>query len=333
MRDFFLRVEAEIREDFVTELTGRIIDRVLSEEFLSGAMKRVENLHKKVRAATGGEEHLLTPWSYISGGTMQNLIQCYFGLETLPKEESRPMQDATDLLIFYLDTLKGLPWKNLGKFSKDPQLGLLAFSPTHAFTLRPGLKSFRQGWLSEQFTYTWVRDEIIGKAKAFYVKDLTWDEQRALLDLIELPSSSLSKAKRSIPSFRNELEGLFGSAVLDNVDRLIRQSLPFVNGKPFYQHLEEKRGEEELFSKELEKIGGPPEAILFADSNWSHYYFGFIYNPGTENLELWRVDRSGLFGSPMSSWQKYFANSRPWGLLTEPVRRGPILPEWFSYKV
>ncbi len=333
LRDFFLRVEAEIQEDFVTELTGRITEKVLSEEFLTGAMKRVENLHKKVRAAGGKEEHSLTPWSYISGGTMQNLIQCYFGLETLPKEESRPMEDATDLLIFYLDTLKGLSWKSLEKFSKDPKPGLLAFSPTHAFTLRPGLKPFRKGWLSEQFTYTWVRDEIIGKAKAFYVKDLTWEEQTTLLGLIELPSSSLTKAKRNIPSFRKELEDLFGRGILDGVDSVIRRSLPFVNGKPFYKHLEEKRGEEGLFSKELEKVDGPPEAILFADSNWSHYYFGFIYNPGTEKLELWRVDRSGLFGSPMSSWKRYFANSRPWGLLTDPIRRGPILPEWFSYKV
>lgn len=334
LRDFFLRVDAEMHDDFVTELTGRITGEITSEKFLSGAMKRVEGLHKKIRAAGGGDdEHSLTPWSYISGGTMQNLIQCYFGLSVKPQEESRPMKDATDLLIFYLDTLKGLSWKTLEKFSKDPKLGLLAFSPTHAYTLRPGLKPFQQGWLSEQFTYTWVRDEIIGKAQSFYVNDLTWEEQVILLELLGLLSSSLTKAKRSIPAFRRELAEAYGPNILDHVDSMVRRSLPFKEGKPFFRYLEEKRSKEKLFSNKLEKSEGPPQAILFADSNWSYYYFGFIYNPGTEKLELWRVDRSGLFGSPMSSWQKYFANSRPWGLLTDPIRRGPILPEWFSYKV
>ena len=142
LRDFFLRVESEMRgqleeeksQNFVTELTGRITGELHSEKFLKGAMKRVEGLHKKVRAAGGGdEEHSLTPWSYISGGTMQNLIQCYFSLESKPKEESRPVQNPTDLIIFYLDTLKGLSWKTLEKFAHDPKLGLLAFSPTHAW--------------------------------------------------------------------------------------------------------------------------------------------------------------------------------------------------------
>ncbi len=356
LRDFFLRVESEMRgqveedksRDFITELTGRITRNIAEPEFVPGAMKRVENLHQKVRSAGGGTRHSLTPWNYISGGTMKGLIQCYFGLEVEPKEESRRITSPTDLLTFYLDGLKGLSWKTLEKFAHNPKLGLLAFSPVHAFSLRPGLMPFREGWLSERFTYTWVRDEIIGKARDFYSKNLSWDEQQILIDILmreEFPgiikSQELPKLSRSISTFRDEVAGIFSTPhsrqlLFDGIDSVIRRSLPFQNGKPFYRYLREKQlTKKELFSAKLEKEKGPPEAILFADSNWSYYYLGFIYNPGTDSLELWRIDRSGLFGYPMSSWIAHLTEAceKPWGFLTEPVRHGPILPEWFSYRV
>ncbi|MBI3236473.1 MAG: hypothetical protein HYZ48_02015, partial [Chlamydiales bacterium] len=33
-----------------------------------------------------------------------------------------------------------------------------------------------------------------------------------------------------------------------------------------------------------------PTPLLFADTNWTWVYFGFVVNPGTGRLELWRLD-------------------------------------------
>ena len=64
----------------------------------------------------------------------------------------------------------------------------------------------------------------------------------------------------------------------------------------------------------------PPQPLLFADTNWSNHYFGFIVNPGTHRLELWRLDFTGLKGQPMSAWNSYLdGTSRlPWVIYTRP---------------
>jgi len=71
----------------------------------------------------------------------------------------------------------------------------------------------------------------------------------------------------------------------------------------------------------LEKLKlSPPPPLLFADTNWGQFYFGFVVNPGTLELELWRLDRRGCNGMPMSSWKEYVdgTSQKPWGILTNP---------------
>lgn len=63
------------------------------------------------------------------------------------------------------------------------------------------------------------------------------------------------------------------------------------------------------------------EPILFADSNWIRDDFGFLVNPGTGKLDLWRFDATASSGSPMVSWQQWLDGSRkdlPWGVYTRP---------------
>lgn len=64
----------------------------------------------------------------------------------------------------------------------------------------------------------------------------------------------------------------------------------------------------------------PPEPLLFADTNWAQFYFAFAVNPGTMELDLWRVDRLGLEGFPMLSWKNTFSaeEKHPWGVFTAP---------------
>jgi hypothetical protein len=64
----------------------------------------------------------------------------------------------------------------------------------------------------------------------------------------------------------------------------------------------------------------PPSPLLFADTNWTGAFFGWLVNPGTEKLELWRLDRTGCRGAPMSSWKTYMDGTqrKPWSIYTNP---------------
>ena len=65
---------------------------------------------------------------------------------------------------------------------------------------------------------------------------------------------------------------------------------------------------------------GTPTPLLFADTNWPNYYFGFVVNPGTGRLELWRLDQTGSQGKPMSSWQHWIngKDKKPWSVYVRP---------------
>lgn len=63
-----------------------------------------------------------------------------------------------------------------------------------------------------------------------------------------------------------------------------------------------------------------PTALLFADTNWTNYFFGFVINPGTLRLELWRLDPTMTCGVPMSSWKQWLngTDRKTWSVLTRP---------------
>jgi hypothetical protein len=66
-----------------------------------------------------------------------------------------------------------------------------------------------------------------------------------------------------------------------------------------------------------------PPPILFADTNWAKEDFGFVVNPGNNELELWRCDYLGREGNPMSSWREWLNGSRKdikWGIYTKPYQ-------------
>jgi len=94
--------------------------------------------------------------------------------------------------------------------------------------------------------------------------------------------------------------------------------------KTFYILLEEECAFSfdlhEVVAKKAETLGlAPPAPFLFADTNWSQFYFGFVVNPGTMELELWRVEPSGG-AAPMISWKKYFdeRNLSSWSICSKP---------------
>lgn len=65
-----------------------------------------------------------------------------------------------------------------------------------------------------------------------------------------------------------------------------------------------------------------PPPLAFADTNWVKNDFGFLVNPGTGRLELWRIDPLGLTGSPMTAWNQWLNGTRrelTWGLYNRPI--------------
>jgi hypothetical protein len=75
-----------------------------------------------------------------------------------------------------------------------------------------------------------------------------------------------------------------------------------------------------------QKLGyAMPAPIIFADTNWVKDEFGFLVNPGTGSLELWRVDYTGTQGFPMRSWKKWLNGSSPnqkWAVYSKPSEYG-----------
>lgn len=75
-----------------------------------------------------------------------------------------------------------------------------------------------------------------------------------------------------------------------------------------------------------QKLGfAMPAPLIFADTNWVKDMFGFVVNPGTGKLELWRLDYTGSQGFPMSSWKQWLDGSRSdlrWGVYVKPFQYG-----------
>lgn len=58
-----------------------------------------------------------------------------------------------------------------------------------------------------------------------------------------------------------------------------------------------------------------PRPILFADTNWPCYYFGFLPNPITQELELWRFDTIASRGQLMEKEISGFGST--WGVILD----------------
>lgn len=63
-----------------------------------------------------------------------------------------------------------------------------------------------------------------------------------------------------------------------------------------------------------------PTALLFADTNWTNYFFGFVVNPGNGRFELWRLERTMSQGLPMSEWKQWLNGTerKTWSIFTRP---------------
>ncbi len=350
--DFFRMSEAPVAaagdgeggSDEIAEITTRIIAHLRTPEFIETAFVRMAKAH---RVSLIDRERLeKKPWAYTSGGTMTTLLKTYYRRESPLTEESRWVESPTDLLIFILDTLKNI-------HVKDPDRRMLMYSPTHAFILQPGWDFLKEGWQDGGFTYTWVRDRLILPRQRFYEElRLSYDEQQFLIKQFPF-------AKGEAASLQ-ELRQSLSAAARDQFDAFLYEALPLTSGQEWKDNVRylladiadlnvldsfPDRFAEWMTAKAIQDIAKgcyllsrrsclsgldlhayiarrvqPFPPLLFADTNWANHYFGFVVNPSTGQLELWRMDRTGSQGMPMSAWKEWLNGTTraPWGIYTHP---------------
>lgn len=284
---FFRLTEPQILDDCgwkrgkkeLERVTTLIFNHVQTEEFMKSATERISKMYKQKR----------TPWSYASGGTMETLVKCYYAEENPIELEERWVDSATDLLTFLIDTMKGLSGHVQDLYLENPDMGMLMYSPTHAFLLKPGL--FKEGWLDKGFTYTWIRDNIIRPSEMHYAQiRLSGDDQIAFLQTLSDAIPPLGGMVR-LDEWRNYL----------------------------IAHLPSEQVDSALFA-----AYGVENPLIFGDTNWPYYHFGLIVSPGTYEFELWRMQIGGKTGLPMRNWNSFYDGTvkKPWGIFTNPSQYG-----------
>jgi hypothetical protein len=353
LREFFSLVESEIpaREplgsEFQSEITSAIIQFIQEPEFLEGARERSKAMGRR------------TPWDYVSGGTMQVLVQTYCSRSSPATEISLLPKSEEDLL------------KALLGFKREKHQPLLIHSPTHAFILHLDWLPERALSLVEEnrnfmgrLQYDAEMQEHIAHSLSEKLSSL---EAPLFLHLFRKAPTAQSKLQlrmnlldslKAIPSIRApetlldshlyEKTPLFdaqkGKQVLDAILKslcqahgiscggIAQESRSYLGAYDLVQMVKKILLESlrtpispvdwdvEIAKAALALKVGFPNPILFADTNWSSWVFGFVVNPLHGKLELWRLNRTGSQGFPMTDWKAWFSleNQSPWVILPHP---------------
>lgn len=203
LTSFFVMTENEIiahshvkgLETDVSEIITQVVNHIKTKEFLESAFYRMARMHN-MPAIRDPLEHLdqipKKPWAYVSGGTIDTLLSCYFKREQPPTKVQRWMESPIELLTFLVDVAKQIPYKQMEDFLKRGEKKFIMVSPTHAFLFQPTTSPFRKGWENEAYTYVWIRDNWILPSQRF-VENLRLDD--------DMMRSLLEKIKLNIPKF------------------------------------------------------------------------------------------------------------------------------------
>lgn len=336
LRDFFSQVENDLQlppqmeRGTLSEITTALIRHIQEPQFLESALQRAAERGKK------------SPWDYISGGTMQTLLMAYCNRDKPFTETALVPRSEEELLRFFLN------WPG-----KDP---VLIHSPTHAFVFYPELLTHREIFPPPQQKWNEEMQEHIAHRISLKLPE---GERALFLHLLRqkgVASSNLLFRNLMIESIggrmgakgevidgtifeetplltqaeaKGALEQLFH---LLNIRGKIELEGQFYGPHALYQIAKEAALKLEgsaltsidwdlKISEGMRKLRlAPPSITLFADTNWSGWFFGFVVNGATQKLELWRLNRNGMQGFPMSDWKEWTSpnNSSSWVLLSKP---------------
>lgn len=188
----------------LSDIVTAIITHIRTKEFLESAFSRMAAVHQ-TPIIKDPLEHLdkikTKPWVYVSGGSMNTLITCYYGLEQKPKEAERWVESEVELLVFLIDTLKEIPIRLMKPYLDQTRNLMLMQSPTHAFLLKPNSTLFKEACMKEGFTYTSIRDQFINPAQEIIERSFLNEEMLRFL---------VQKISDTVPeNFRARFQDLF----------------------------------------------------------------------------------------------------------------------------
>jgi hypothetical protein len=325
LRDFFILIEPDLSAsvDFpglVSDLTTELVQFIQEPEFLKAAIARSNQnpLHQSIHK---------TPWDYASGGTMQTLLQGYYQRER-PFTELNVAPKSEEELIQLLSTIH----------SAKP---LLMHSPTHAFILQntipahwhEAIQKGKKFWASQVVT-----EEIQERAAHLFSDRIPALEQNLFLHQWRTKPPTNSFATFRLHLIQS-LQAIKDSKIKDpqaQVDSFLYETFPlrksnaeYISSAECLEALKQETMKKGIFYAEdveakliqsLRESGlAYPSPILFADTNWAGWYFGWISAP-SGHLELWRLNRTGTRGVPMTSWKHCFTpeQAASWIVLTQP---------------
>lgn len=223
LASFFVATEPQIAhalngnsvEKDLSEVVTSVINHVKTKEFLESAFHRIAVAHK-APLIKDPLEHLESiekkPWVYTSGGTMNTLVSCYYRIEDRPKEAEKWVENEMELLVFLAETLKQIPLPFMDPFLKGKRESMLMQSPTHAFLLKPMLSLFRESWMHDEFTYTYIRDRFVTPRENFVDKIVLNNEMvRYLIYLIgeKIPENFQPRFKSVFGQMEGPLNSIF----------------------------------------------------------------------------------------------------------------------------
>lgn len=336
LRDFFTRIESElpslpnVESELISEILTSLIQFIQTDEFFEGASSRSK------------EKGRLSPWDYISGGTLQTLLMAYFNRDHPFKETGLIPQSEEELLRF-LSAHKGA----------GP---LLMHSPTHAFLFLPHLLENRllrapkkQEWaeeMREHFVHR-LSEKLPEEEKALFLhlfkQKIVLESKAGLRSaILESISPRVKFKELLVDGAFYENAWLFDAAEAKKALEQIFKAIGFGGiqemTKTFFgphdlfteakKQILQRQGQsifstdwDQKIADEMRKMGLLPDALLFADTNWSHWFFGFVLNPVTDQLELWRLNRTATQGFPMRDWKEWLksGNTSAWVLITDRI--------------
>lgn len=334
LRDFFSIIERDldppgcVGKELISELTTALIQFIREPRFIHSAMDRAKAKGRK------------SPWEYISGGTLQTLLMAYHNRSRAFTEKKIVPKSAKEVLEF------------LNGFQESGPL--LMHSPTHAFLFYPEWlkKTAHLKTLKIELLDASKQEHITHK-----LAEKLPEEERALLihryRQAESAKSNLQFRQNLIEMISNRIknkESLVDETLFENSPLLNRADAQKILNKIFKKlGIEQEKftlegsffGPNDLFqigkretlkrfnramfdidwdvqiASSLKECGFFSSSALFADSNWSSWFLGFVIHPLTNQLEIWRLNRTATKGAPLLDWKQWMSpeNSSSWNVL------------------